>query len=409
MKDKKGGKPALFQDIDYSKHPGFKGIPVYGGFDDEEIESCLHKVENSFFDLSETEKSEKEAAEKFLKQTEKCVAELKQSLRENAPDEEISALVIEVFDSAYEEIIRDLAFKCLNNCYRAGKVNDQTAGHLESLKTKGMSPFKITGRSKDAIAKLGSELRSELVKKYDGDINWRGANPLYPHKGLGREVSIALNSLNMSDIMSEYKSCNMELAYIAVDYSHERQTWWKGCYDDAGLPLSKTRYMHFDNNLDIAKVMFYLSDYVGPENGPTCFVEGSHGIERSYIRSHIFAAMDRIPGKKYFNKETDNYYRPLFKSSRDILMKFPASFRGTTHFGDDLIDGGVRSETLLEKEFQLEGEVGTGVIFDGYRGIHRGSNVDSGERLALQIAYIDKSKIGMTGRVKKKIRSFLRI
>ena len=65
-------------------------------------------------------------------------------------------------------------------------------------------------------------------------------------------------------------------------------------------------------------------------------------------------------------------------------MKFPKAFRGTTHFGDDLIEGSALSDYLLDRTITFTEKQGTAVLFDGFLGIHAGNNANQGERLAIQ-------------------------
>jgi hypothetical protein len=86
----------------------------------------------------------------------------------------------------------------------------------------------------------------------------------------------------------------------------------------------------------------------------------------------------------------DGYYRPRFKltEQRRNLLTLPAALRGSTHFGDDLVDGSPLSDALLEQEHAFIGPAGTLVMFDGSRGIHRGGQVrKGGARWAVQIAF----------------------
>jgi hypothetical protein len=84
------------------------------------------------------------------------------------------------------------------------------------------------------------------------------------------------------------------------------------------------------------------------------------------------------------------YYRPRFKlpEQRRNLLTLPAALRGSTHFGDDLLDGSHLSDALLEREHVFTGPAGTVVMFDGSRGIHRGGQPGKGgARWAVQIAF----------------------
>ena len=67
-------------------------------------------------------------------------------------------------------------------------------------------------------------------------------------------------------------------------------------------------------------------------------------------------------------------------------MALPAALRGTTHFGDDILDTSTLSSLLLNDEVVFAGPAGTFLVFDGATGIHRGGQVTRGERWAVQIA-----------------------
>jgi hypothetical protein len=70
------------------------------------------------------------------------------------------------------------------------------------------------------------------------------------------------------------------------------------------------------------------------------------------------------------------------------VLALPAVLRGSTHFGDDVLDGSALSEALLEAEETFVAPAGTLIVFDGSRGIHRGGLVrPGGQRWALQLAF----------------------
>ena len=82
----------------------------------------------------------------------------------------------------------------------------------------------------------------------------------------------------------------------------------------------------------------------------------------------------------------------------------PKDLRGSTHFGDDLIDGSPSSDSLLRQEEVFVGDAGTLVVFDGSKGIHRGSLVDQGERWAIQIGMRVVRKGAKDGRLPESLR-----
>jgi hypothetical protein len=183
----------------------------------------------------------------------------------------------------------------------------------------------------------------------------------------------------------------MEFLYAALDFSHPDQDWYKDCYAASGISTTRTAYMHFDADHDVMKAMLYLRE-VGPENGPFKYVRGSHLWKRSTLVGALQSGFDRAQ-TNVFEMEDDRldyklgYYRPRFKlpDHRADMLTLPALVRGSTHFGDDILDGSKVSDDLLQLEQAIVGPAGTMVIFDGSRGIHRGSQVSGGERWAVQI------------------------
>jgi hypothetical protein len=81
------------------------------------------------------------------------------------------------------------------------------------------------------------------------------------------------------------------------------------------------------------------------------------------------------------------YYRPRFKlrEQRPDMLALPSRLRGSTHFGDDVIDGSPLSEDLLRQEHVFTAPAGTITLFDGSQGVHRGGLVRSGARWVIQI------------------------
>jgi hypothetical protein len=68
-------------------------------------------------------------------------------------------------------------------------------------------------------------------------------------------------------------------------------------------------------------------------------------------------------------------------------MKLPAQLRGTSHFGEDLLDSTPLSRLLLEQEVRCTSDVTNCAVFDGSHTIHRGGLVRHGERWALQMGF----------------------
>src|SRR5262249_48752064 len=154
----------------------------------------------------------------------------------------------------------------------------------------------------------------------------------------------AVEQSGILDIASAYLGKPMRFYYAALDYAHRGQSWYKDCYSDKGLPTSRTVYMHFDADADVVKAMLYLVD-VGREDGPFCYVRGSHNCQPSSFISALQNGFD-VASTDSFQMERDQldyklgYYRPRFKlrEQRQNTLLLPPLLRGTTHFGDDILD-----------------------------------------------------------------------
>ncbi len=107
-------------------------------------------------------------------------------------------------------------------------------------------------------------------------------------------------------------------------------------------------------------------------------------------------------------KKENLYGRGLFLYRKDLLMKFPVSFMGTTHFGDDLAENSDLSRYLLANTIVFTKPKGTVVLFDGFRGIHAGGNADTGERLAVQVAFIQKNKVSVKDKIANRVNRILK-
>ncbi|MBL7729399.1 MAG: hypothetical protein JNM68_17015, partial [Dinghuibacter sp.] len=190
-----------------------------------------------------------------------------------------------------------------------------------------------------------------------------------------------------------------------LEYSTDKQTWWRDAYADAGLPTSRCVYMHNDYDYDYVKSLVYLSE-VSATTGPFSYVPESHHWTRPLSLSFYIKELEIALSRKMraLAPKDDPYYRPAMKyeAGRKLFISFPSIFRQLSHFGDDVLDGTPLSDELMSKEFQVTSDKGNFVFFTGGSGIHRGGNVYKGERWALQITLTREPGL------KKKISSFSR-
>lgn len=141
--------------------------------------------------------------------------------------------------------------------------------------------------------------------------------------------------------------------------------------------------MYQDYEFDHQKLTIYLGD-VGLEQGPFKYVIGSHKFERPEFRLTFFKEFDQ---EIRCSLTREIYYRPLFSKQkyRSVFAQLPELLQGTSHFGDDILDDTPMSDSLLENELTVTSDKTNFFIFNGSRGIHRGGQVKTGERLVMYI------------------------
>ena len=293
---------------------------------------------------------------------------------------------------------------------RMSQLSGTAAAHLESLRRDGFCRFDLGPALATRVRRSTWWERRVLRRRALSAPGRHCAIALDDYSSGSLAIQNALERHGILDIASAYLRRRMQFLYAALDHAHDKQNWYRDCYGDAGLPTSRTAYMHFDADSDVLKAMLYLND-VGPENGAFRYVRGSHLWNRSPVRCALEKGFD-VQQTRTFEMEEDHldyklgYYRPRYKlpEYRRGLLLLPKILRGSTHFGDDILDGTPLSETLLRQEEVFVGRAGTFVLFDGSRGIHRGSQAERGERWAVQIALRAASSDAPAPRLRVSVR-----
>ena len=297
-----------------------------------------------------------------------------------AEEEELKSCLNELLANAAEVTKRYLTNMTKNKDFTLD-LKDPNDDRLTTLRSQGFLQFQFQ-KNQEFTNWSESQLHAARAK-YEGQDDWRGANSYLPDSAEYQIIERFLEANDIIPLISAYKGMNMKLCYAAWDYSHNRQKWFRNNheYDQ----LSPTNYYHYDADEDIAKMLIYLTD-VKEGDGPFRLVRGSNTLSRSLFANYLHLSNDSILSRR-FADEDDLYGRGLFVKRKDLLMKFPQVFIGSTHFGDDLIEGSPLSDYLLQNTEVFYAEKGTAVLFDGFLGIHAGSNAAKGERLAVQVAF----------------------
>lgn len=159
---------------------------------------------------------------------------------------------------------------------------------------------------------------------------------------------------------------DMSVISVAQDYIgskpvlDEVNLWWSTAYE-AKADASAAQLYHFDmDRIRWLKFFIYLTD-VGPENGPHCFVEGTHrtgGIPPAFLR------------------------------------------RGYARISDQEVQAAFSHDRLIE----FTGPRGT-IIAEDTRGLHKGLPVLRGHRLILEFEF-SNSLFGGTPHKESRFRTF---
>ncbi|HEX7952279.1 MAG TPA: phytanoyl-CoA dioxygenase family protein [Burkholderiales bacterium] len=152
-----------------------------------------------------------------------------------------------------------------------------------------------------------------------------------------------VNIPEVQALLADFSVLSVAQAYLgSLPLADVASMWWHTAYSDQ--PDAKAaQFFHFDmDRIRWLKIFIYLTD-VGPDNGPHCFVRGSHRsgqippalLSRGYVRL----------------------------ADEDVLRHYPA-------------------QRLIE----FHAPAGT-ILFEDTRGLHKGKAVRSGDRLMLQMQF----------------------
>lgn len=152
-----------------------------------------------------------------------------------------------------------------------------------------------------------------------------------------------INNADVQNLMADHS-----LIAVAQSYLRSKPVldvmgmWWHTAFGDEP-DAEAAQFYHFDmDRIKWLKFFIYLTD-VGPENGPHCFIEGSHrtgGIPSSLL-------------DKGYSRLTDEEVSSNYSADRFVEFTAP---RGT-------------------------------IIAEDTRGLHKGKHVRKGDRLMLQLQF----------------------
>jgi len=157
------------------------------------------------------------------------------------------------------------------------------------------------------------------------------------------EPEVVINNPDVQSLMADASILSVAQNYLgSLPIADVTSMWWHTAYSDQP-DEDAAQLFHFDmDRIRWLKIFIYLTD-VKSENGPHCFIEGSHrtGGIPSTLLSKGYARI----------------------SDEEALQHYPA-----------------------EKILEFRAPAGT-IILEDTRGLHKGMVVRSGDRLMLQLQF----------------------
>ncbi len=182
-----------------------------------------------------------------------------------------------------------------------------------------------------------------------------------------------LRELGIYDTVAAFfRAKSARINGLALFVNPASQEWANRLFKDVKLEAPPTAGFHIDSNGKCyLKGILHLSD-VGPEQGPTGVVPKSHLWGQGSRERVIRRAFDRSP------------LLARTAELRRAFISLPEELQVKAEFGGDMAPGAPDTAALVDEELRAVGPTGLLTLFDPDT-VHRGGNVRSGERHALQL------------------------
>ncbi len=395
-------------DIDYETHPAYAPFRSSVKYDSAFIEDRVREIDAAsvqFCALGEpTEVQSSEALAAIRAGLDRILRHAKERRMSVVAEEWLRQCARwTVADFSYEFARRILSARD----FRATRLPAGQSEQLQALRTRGMYVAEldpsIYGRIKWAALNQLEVLKARATQK----PHERAVSNVAYGSELWKAIRQAVHEAGVLEVLGEFKRNQMTMLGAGLEYSNSAQCWYQNLYSDVSLPGGPFQYLHYDEGDCLPKSMIYLTP-VGEDGGPTRAIPGSNCWEMSECRVRMHRALDRIIGDRYSETSEAGNYRVLARRPelRRIFMELPAAFRGSSHFGDDILPDSDLESALRPLEVPYLSEGGQTLVFDGPHLLHRGSLVRNGERLSLQVIYRNRNEARI--RAKLANQTFLR-
>jgi hypothetical protein len=378
-----------FPEIDYRNHPAFINLFDNYKYDNNKIDEIIDAIDNSFdnaIGLNDINKARKAFEEEITLHIHRLVDYVKVHIGSVVAFELFIITIEYTKDVLLKSLIRD----SLKIKYKKKKCD---SSELELLKDDGMYLSKVNAEIKYELQKNSREYYHRLKEKAVLKPHLRSYENIPRFSTLSKSISKLVKTSGILSVVSNYMQTDMQILGTGIEYSCSEHEWYKNSYSSIQGYSSAHEYLHIDEAPHFPKTLYYLNPVSKVENGATKFIKGSHTLKRSNFLTTFHKGLDRESVDRYF-KIDDTYYRPMYKivELRQILAKLPERLIGSSHLGDDIIEGTTISNELKENEATFINDGSDAIVFDGCNGLHKGANTTEGERLSLQIIYVPKNE-----------------
>lgn len=378
-----------YPEIDYSKHLAYADYTSESYGDDSSIVSLIREIDHvnrSFLSLNVVNHSD---AQDALSKIQACM----DKIFYDPGGKERSIISREWLNLSLRWTLSNLGYEYARKVFSFREYDGVNLSHdgkrqLELMQNQGMYIADLPLKVFSSIRELALSYRDELRQRALTDPLNRAVINVPFNSSLLNAVKLASKEAGIIDVLSDFKKNKMTLLGAGLEYSCAEQSWHQDLYSDVGLADSPLRYLHVDEGDCFPKSMIYITP-VNEENGATRAIPQSNLWERSDFLFRMHKALDRVVGDRYASYVRKSHYRPIARHAelRRIFMCLPKSFQGSSHFGDDLLEGSELANALKKVENPYYSEGGDTLVFDGPHLLHRGSLVKSGERMAIQVIY----------------------
>ena len=294
------------------------------------------------------------------------------------PDPEAGARARAMLEPLVEEMTAVEAQRADRFGYDFGAVNPQG----EELIERGVTQVRLPDELMDPVHAAAQPVIQSVKDRIAGaraagqPIRFKTVEQVLSPEADGplwTAVDRFLREMAIYDTVAAYfRAKSARINGLALFVNPPSQEWANRLFKDVKLESPPTTGFHIDSNGKCyLKGILHLND-VGPAQGPTGVVPGSHLWGQGSRDRVIRRAFDRSP---LLTRAAD---------MRRAFISLPEELQVKAEFGGDMAPESPEAAMLIQRELQAVGPKGTLTLFDP-DAVHRGGNVRSGERHALQL------------------------